>query len=323
MRSLALLSLLCACSSLAQDERTKLTSYQRNAALYFEGSRLDQAMIQCEKGLELEPDDYKLKAIKGAILLRASGTASSTDHKRLDEATKVLAEVHDQRSNSRHEPSVLLYYGQALQKQGQRHLGAAIRAEGDAQRTPDAKVAGELQEQAAAERALATADLQQAWDLFGVLIERGEILRFAHNHRMQIAGLRKEDAVFTAEAEQFLLQSQKAKDSVAKQVQDAKSVDFEAERMRTLAELKSEELEVRSLVADFHFDRKNYDSALTQLNRVLEIDPQRSTDYYNRGRVLLELGKQDEARRDFLRFLQTTSLPTSADQVAFAHRAIK
>ena len=327
MRYLALLALLCACSSLATDERSRLATYQRNAQLYFEGGRLEQTMIQVEKGLELEPDDYKLKSIKGAVLLRASATASSVDHKRLDEATKVLGEVHEQRSDSRHEPSLLLYYAQALQKQGQRLLGESIRVEGDAQRNPDKAAAAAQHEQAAAAQQLADQHLQQAWDLFGVLVERGEILRFAHNHRMQIAGLRKQDDLFLEESDAFLQQNERARDTVERQVQEAKTVDFEAERLRVRTELRSEELEVRSLVADFHYDRKNYAGALSQLNRILQLDPQRSTDYYNRGRVLLELGKQEqgkqeEAKQDFRRFLATSPLPETAEQRTFARRAL-
>ena len=123
MRPLALLLLLCACNSLSSDEQSRLTSYQRNAALFYEGGRFDQALGQIERGLELAPDDYKLAAMRGAILLQTSGHAGGTDHRRLDQATELLAELYDRRSPNRHEPYLLLDYGRALQKQGLRHLG--------------------------------------------------------------------------------------------------------------------------------------------------------------------------------------------------------
>ena len=107
-----------------------LTACQRNAPIYFEGGKLEQAMIQAERGLEIDPDDYKLNAIRGAILLRAS----EDNPKLLDQATEQLAEVYDRRSPRRHEPYVLLYYGLAQQKQGLKNLGEAIRLEDRARR---------------------------------------------------------------------------------------------------------------------------------------------------------------------------------------------
>jgi hypothetical protein len=130
MRTLPLCLLLCACSSLSSDERQRLADYQRNALLYFEGRRWNQAMIQVERGLELAPGDYKLTSLKGGILLLASGDARGTDHRQLDEASRLLAELFDERSLARHEPHLLLNYALAQQKQGLRHLGEALRLAG-------------------------------------------------------------------------------------------------------------------------------------------------------------------------------------------------
>ncbi|MFY9343567.1 MAG: hypothetical protein WAT39_13815, partial [Planctomycetota bacterium] len=126
MRPIALLLLLCGCSTLATDEQQRLASHQQNAALYFERGLYGQAMGQVEKGLELAPDDYKLSSMKGGILLLASGDARGTDHRTLDQATALLEQQFDTRSVSRHEPHLLLNYARALQKQGLRHLGEAV-----------------------------------------------------------------------------------------------------------------------------------------------------------------------------------------------------
>jgi hypothetical protein len=134
MRSIAFSLLLCACSSLAGEDRDRLASYQRQAATYFDGAKYGQALNQIERGLELDPHDYKLNALKGSILLLASGDANGTDHKKLDEATALLEEQFAARALDRHEPHLLLYYALALQKQGLRRLGEAVRLEGQATR---------------------------------------------------------------------------------------------------------------------------------------------------------------------------------------------
>ena len=93
------LLLLCGCKTTTLEQQEMLTACQRNAPIYFEGGKLEQAMIQAERGLEIDPDDYKLNAIKGAILLRAS----EDNPKLLDEATSALdteSEVAVQRALS-------------------------------------------------------------------------------------------------------------------------------------------------------------------------------------------------------------------------------
>jgi tetratricopeptide (TPR) repeat protein len=321
MRPLALLLLLCACSSLSSDEQSRLTSYQRNAALFYEGGRFDQAIGQIERGLELAPDDYKLQAMRGAILLQTSGNAGGTDHRRLDEATKLLAELYDRRSPNRHEPYLLLDYGRALQKQGLRHLGESIRLDGEATRSTDAE-ASDKRTRAQQEREAATAQLQQADTVLGHLIERGDMLRIAHNHRMQIAASLGDDPKFVQEAEACLAVIKQAQEATQKRIEDTQSPAREVELLANQRQLRDEELAVRALVANFHFDRRQFEPALAQLNRILELDPRRFTDYYHRGRVLLELGRADDAKHDFRRFLADPQLLATSDRATFALKAL-
>lgn len=325
MRPLALLPFLlaCACSSLSSEDQAKLAGYQRRAALYFDGNRYEQAMMQIERGLELDPDDYKLNAMKGGILLLRSGDAFGTDHKQLDAATTLLAEIYDERALSRHEPYLLLNYGRALQKQGLRRLGEAVRLEGQAARAvaeqdPDAMRAKAKDERAEAERLFTEADA-----LLAELVDRGELLRLAHNHRLQIALQRGDDAAFVAEATAYFVQSQKAIDQVRKEIEKTNNVDYEADQMDLMRMLRSEEISVRQLVAEQHYGKKRFDLALEQLDRILEADPRRTVDYYNRGRVLLELGRAEQAKSDFRRFLADPSVPSNGDKAAFALQAIE
>ena len=80
---------------------------------------------------------------------------------------------------------------------------------------------------------------------------------------------------------------------------------------------------MRALYANWLFDRKQLEGTLSQLNRVLELDPKRSNDYYNRGRVLLKLERKDAAKSDFRMFLATSSLPDDNDKKTFAVHALR
>lgn len=318
MRQFALLLFLCGCTTLSSDQMDRLEIYQRNAPLYFDGGKLGQALIQVERGLEIEPDDYKLNVIKGAVLLRAS----ERDPKKLDEATEILARVYEWRSPMRHEPSELLYYGLARQKQGLRNLGEAIRLEDRAARAPDKKRHDEFQDKARKHRDIATEELNKANELLSVLIERGELLRMVHNHRLQIARQLGNDKAFEESAEAFLREMKKERDVVEERVKNTVSADYEADQYRTLLNLKQEELDVRALYADWLFHRKNFLRALEQMNVVIKIDPTRSDNYYNRGRVHLELKDEESAKNDFRRFLATSQLPASSGKKTFATKAL-
>lgn len=323
MRPFALLLLLCACTSLANEEQDRLASYQRNAGLFFDGGKWNQAMIQIERGLEIDPHDYKLNSMKGGILLINSNDAQSTDHKKLDEATALLAEQFETRSLGRHEPHLLLNYARALQKQGLRHLGEAVRLEGQASRAQASEDPAAMRDKAKGERQQAAEMLTQADEMLAELVERGEMLRLAHNHRLQIALQRGEDAKFLAEAKAYFEQAEKAQAVTKQRIEATTNVDYEAQEMATLRQLRDEELVVRALVAEFHYTRRQYQEALVQLNRVLEVDPRRFIDYYNRGRVLLELGRTEEAKSDFRRFLADPAVPATSEKATFALKALE
>jgi tetratricopeptide (TPR) repeat protein len=116
---------------------------------------------------------------------------------------------------------------------------------------------------------------------------------------------------------------QKAQDQVRKEIERTNNADYETDQLELLRMLRGEELGVRQLVAEQHYARKQFDLALAQLDRILELDPRRTTDYYNRGRVLLEVGRAEEAKADFRRFLADPTVPSNSDKAAFALKAIE
>jgi tetratricopeptide (TPR) repeat protein len=79
---------------------------------------------------------------------------------------------------------------------------------------------------------------------------------------------------------------------------------------------------VRALVADWHFHRKEFTLALTHIDRALELDPTRSDNYYNRGRLHTEMQAWDLAKADFRRFLATSRLPATSPRMTRATKAL-
>jgi tetratricopeptide (TPR) repeat protein len=319
---LLLAGLLCSsCGTLGAEEQDALAIYQRRALMFFDGAKYGQALIQIERGLELDPDDYKLNSLKGAIMLLASGDANGTDHAKLDQAAALLAKHFEDRSLDRHQPHLLLYYSLALQKQGLRHLGEAVRLEGQATRATEA-TAAERQTEAKDQRTRADEKLQHADVLLEELIRRGEMLRAAYNHRLQIARQRNDEKAFVATTSLYFDEARKAEQVTRQRIENADNVDYEQSQLQVLRGLHNEEILVRTLVAEFHYARREFQQALVHLNRVLEIDPRRLPEYYNRGRVLLELGRIEDAKNDFRRVLADPSIPSNNEKAVFAMRAL-
>ncbi|MCA8952313.1 MAG: tetratricopeptide repeat protein [Planctomycetes bacterium] len=318
MRNLAVLLLAClafgSCSSLSTEDRDRLAQFQRTAKAYWEDDRLGQALGQIERGLELEPDDYVLNTLKGAILLKQSPSSQGIDHRQLDEATAILARIYELRSLRQHQPMLLFNYALALQKQARRHAGEVVRLEALAARGVPSIDQGEI----ATNRTASETEFAQAEQLLDTLIDRGELLRLCHYHLLLAAHDRGDSDGITAHSLAYFKESAKAQVATESDIRRTNQPGFEQQQKRLLFDLRTEELEVRSLLAGYYYDRQEYEVALTMLDRVLELDPRRSTDYYNRGRVLLNLGRDADARADFRKFLATTELPATSDKAVFA-----
>lgn len=315
------LLLLCSCSSLSSDDQKQLASHQQNAAYYYEKDKLDQAMGQIEKGLALDPDDYKLNAMKGKILLKTSGSSLGQDHRRLDEATAILEKVYQTRDAERHEPYLLFDYALALQKQGRRHLGNAMSLRDQASRAVEKQP---LLDKADAAQTLASGNLHEAQRLLGVLVARGELLRLCHYHLLLIAeDLKAPSKEFDAQAELYFKQLQKDQRTTESEIKRTQVPGWELAQIEALKELRQEEVGVRALLAEHYTGRKEFAKALEMLDRVLELDPSRSNDYYNRGRVLLDLKRDADASKDFRRFLASSTLPDDSPMKVFALTQLK
>jgi tetratricopeptide (TPR) repeat protein len=68
------------------------------------------------------------------------------------------------------------------------------------------------------------------------------------------------------------------------------------------------ELQARGLLHSLYFRSQNQDRALAHLNKILEIDPTRADEYYNRGQIYLRLGQRKKAKKDLETFLRLSSI---------------
>lgn len=314
-----------ACSPLSQEERNQLAECQQNAATYWGGGMLDQCLGMAEKGLEIDAEDYKLSTLKGMVWLRQASDDRYTEEQQqrlLQKAQEQLATVYDWRSPTRHEGFLLLGYGMVLQARGIRRMQDAIR-DRDAARSLGERAAGHAErlEQAAAAETQGRELLAEARGVFEVLIERGDLTMLAHYHLMQVAaGLEQPDLVLS-HGDEYLGAVRRFQEVNQSRIEASPTATFERELRKEQDRIRSQELDVRVFLAKTLYDRAKalpqdkqaeaYQAAVVHLDAVLAANPSRTTDYFNRGRCLRELGRNDQARDDFRRFVATSNLPAS------------
>lgn len=316
MRRLPLLLLpllAAACSSTSDDEERQLASFQRNALLYFEAGKFGQALGLVERGLEIEPDDYKLLSIRACVHLRQSGPASGSDHRALDLAMTEFAEVFDQRDADRHERYFLFYYALAHQKQGLRRMAEAARVD----RTKPDHV-----ELAEAKNKEADTEFAAARELLQVLLDRGEIARLCHYHMVQIAAVQGDGKSLVEHGEAFLKAAADDQKKTEAEIDRTTVYLYEQFNKDALKQLRGDEIGVRNLLAQNLYEQGDFEGSLKHVDAILAIDPTRSDEHYNRGIVLQKLGRKDESKDELRTFLATTRLPPDSPKVQDAVQAL-
>ena len=142
------------------------------------------------------------------------------------------------------------------------------------------------------------------------------------NHRMQVARQLGDDKEFEESAKAFFEITANEQKFVDSEVKRTPTPDYEDAQYTALKQLEQEEVDVRALVADWYFHRKNYREALKHINRALQLEPTRSDNYYNRGRLYVELKDLDSAKADFRRFLATSQLPPTSQKMTYATKTL-
>jgi len=97
---------------------------------------------------------------------------------------------------------------------------------------------------------------------------------------------------------------------------------YEHEKQSELDELRREEIDVHSFLAEMLNARKKYDQALAHVTEVLRLDSTRSNDYWNRYRILRALDRIEESKDDLRKFMATTTLPPENPKVLEASQVL-
>jgi tetratricopeptide (TPR) repeat protein len=320
LRYTPILLLLASCGIFGSSEDEEaLARYQRNAALYYEGDRFDQALDQVRRGLEIDPDDYKLNLIRGWCLLR-----QTSDARLLGPAAEQLDRVLELRGLDEQEPQALLGYAIVHGRMGFEQLGRAEQLRNEARRL---KMTGDELERRQTEATeletsgrenldLAEAQLQR-------LIDNGDRLLEAHYNTMYVKVWRNDYAGAIEHGNAYLTRVAALQDSIRRDLEHTLNIDYERELRIRLQRRIDEEIEVRAFLANLHYKQGHHELVVQQLDEVLTKNPQLYNEYYNRGRSELALGKAVEAKRDLEKFLATTRLPREHEEVQNALRLLR
>lgn len=319
---LLLTSSLVACGifGLSAEEEANLTRYQRNAKTYYEGGEFERALDQIRRGLEIQPDDYRLLTISAWCMLRQS----QTDPRRLQAATDAFDHLKELRPDSEQSSQARLGYGAAHGK-----LAFELRQRADQLRQDAARLkledtelqqseteAAELERQSNHHFDLAEAELEK-------LLDSGDLLLEAHYHLMYVSVWRGDYEGAVSHGNRYLKRVGELQASIRTELEQTIMVEYERELRIRLQNRLDAEVEVRAFLANLHFKEGHHELVVEQLDEVLLENPNRFNEYYNRARSLMTLGRIEEAKRDYERFLYSTNLPRENPQVKSALAALK
>ena len=328
-RSQPHLSALCALASLAlaasgcglsRTDRLALSRYQELAQHYYGGGQLAQSWDQVQRGLEIQPDDYKLQKVAGWIRLRQAEVRPEL----LDDAAGWFAKLEQQRRRRDHSREFFLGNGRVHLMLAQRVLRRAELLEREAEATglSESERAQKLAKVAENRESIAPRHLATARDSLEELVERTELPRLAHYHLVHVhvlyEGITTSDSKARAEhhasIEKHALACTdrilKLKSRNADLLEStATSASQEANIRDENAELDDMELRVRTTLSALYYDDSDFHKSISQLDLMLTIDPSRAFDYYNRARAYRRLGDKERAKWNYDRFLSRTRRP--------------
>src|SRR5262249_4289718 len=227
----------------------------------------------------------------------------------LDKSLEEFAAVYATRSPNRHAPHLLFYYALARQKQGMRLTNQAALAHA---RNQDTKKLDD----AAAAASTAAAGLLQS------LPDRGEVKRLCHYHLMLLARLQNHTDEAIKQGNAYLEASKNDNATAQRELDRTTVLGYEHEKQNELEELRREEIDVHSFLAEMLYARKNYEQALSHVTEILRLDSTRSNDYWNRYRILRALDRIEESKDDLRKFLATTTLPPENPKVLEAAQVL-
>lgn len=312
----------CGVFGLGSEKKQQLTLHQSNAQLYVDGRQYSQALDQVRRGLEIDPDDYKLNMIRSFCLLSLAQETNDAD--RLRQASEAFDKLLTLRASDKLEPKAHLGYALVQQRLGMQQRSEADRMNDELKRSNLSDLEKSSRENKATEhQRKAESHMQTAERELQGLAASGDLPLLAHYHLLQIYALQNRHREAIVEGTKYIELATKQQEAHRQQIEKTSSVGYEKDQRGQLQDLIDKEIEVRALLAHLHWKLGEHDLSVAQLDRVLTLDPARSVDYYNRGRSYQALNRPEEMRRDYKKFLATTKLPPGSAQVTEAYAALR
>jgi tetratricopeptide (TPR) repeat protein len=320
----ALLAAALAAGACASDdpEQLGIDDFVRNGQGYQEGGHYDQALHQFRKALEI--DGSNAKALLGeATCLYWLGTVETSEGGRraLEAEEKFrLLDADDYGENSW---KVTLVYGMVharLEDLWGRKAAAAEKAAAAGDPIPG--------EEAARWRATAAAHGAAAEKAFLEVLAR-EDQPLAKNNLTALFFLATRNALRAEAGEDYAagiayIRRYEAEVEKSKRlwtVMKKQEPDLAEAYEQKLKAAERQEIQLRDLVANILFKRREFERSIEELDRIAAIDPFRAETFLNRGRNHEELGRFGAAADDYRRFLKFTDLhPGSPTVVEAAER---
>lgn len=298
---------------LSGDEKKALYQYQNNARQFYEGGRFSQAIQQAQRALELDPGDENSELIV------------AWSHLYLDTRDDIWAAEREFRDLSggglfsKENREAVLGHGFALGRQGDFYEAAALAMEKEGAPATDSKKASQLsklRKEAAAKYAEAIARLQRAYDLDPKATDALAALQ-------QMYALQGNYEESVGYGKQFVEAASKSWPFWEKQIQRTDITAEEERMLRTRYESsRRKEIASRSLLASCRFKQERFSEALGELDALLQLDPERTEEYFNRALCREKVGDLSRALQDMETFLKKTTLDYSSPQVRKAYDSI-
>jgi tetratricopeptide (TPR) repeat protein len=302
----------CAIFGNSQKDR-ELFDYRERATLYYDTGKFDQAEDQVRRGLEIDDRDYKLNELRGWIWTQKA----RRDPVYFDVAKRQHEKTLSLRTDA---PRALLGFGLCSFELARFRFAEAERLEQEAASGLFSMPEAEQRKAAAAEfRRKAEAELIAADHHLSRLIEIGDQVLLARFHLLGVTIYRRQFDRTRDNCDELLKIIATRRASLEARTDKTYDVAAENNLRASLRDLRDKEITVRSTLANLDHDAKNFRTAIEHLDRILELDPQRPVDYFNRGRCYFGLNMFTHAKADIETFLRRTDLPFDSPHVREAH----
>lgn len=316
--ALGLAALLPGCFGLDEAEQKRLELHQQSSQRFYREGRLQQALQQADKALELDDDHVGMRLVRGYCLVRLG--------KRLDSTAEIdkAVEIFDRLAKGAGGENPRTWLGR-----GQAHFARALM---------------HIAEAASIERRLASdfldadgRELESGW-LATEQRGRDGHLRDAERSLRHVLGMENEAENVWAMMELVLVlntagghddeavqlshrairqleqQNELARNNLRKNASLTAAHSLELERR--IEENLARERQLRDLIATIEFHRGAFQAALEQLEILEERQLITAANYRNRADIRERLGLFAAAADDLESYLRTRSSQTDYDDIA-------